>query len=187
MQVGLGTALETLCGQAFGAKRYHLLGKYLQAAVVTQVLVGIAIGIVWWNMYTLLIWVGQDPDIAKMAGLYLRTLTPGLFAQAVIQPVSKYLQTQSVVLPMMICSVITLLIHIPVSYLLVFKAVGFVGGALAVDISYCVLLLQLLAYAAWTTTRDSAERKTWNGFSANSLSLIFPFLRLAVPSGLMLW
>ncbi|CAM6109887.1 unnamed protein product [Calypogeia fissa] len=184
---GLGSALETLCGQAFGAKSYHLLGTYLQAAVAVLVLIGMPITVLWWNMDTVLIWLGQDPTIATMAGLYLRTLTPALFAAAITQPLIKYLQTQSVVLPMMVCSVITFLIHIPISYLLVYEASfgGFCGGAIAVDISYWILLLQLIGYTVWKT-RASEGHKTWNGFSGDALSLIFPFLRLAIPSTLML-
>lgn len=30
MQLGMASALETLCGQAYGAKQYHMLGIYLQ-------------------------------------------------------------------------------------------------------------------------------------------------------------
>ncbi|KAI3965324.1 hypothetical protein MKW92_016556 [Papaver armeniacum] len=30
IMLGMGSALETLCGQAFGAKQYHMLGVYMQ-------------------------------------------------------------------------------------------------------------------------------------------------------------
>jgi Na+-driven multidrug efflux pump len=29
-QLGMASALETLCGQSYGAKQYHMLGIYLQ-------------------------------------------------------------------------------------------------------------------------------------------------------------
>ena len=30
LQLGMSSATETLCGQAFGAKQYHMMGIYLQ-------------------------------------------------------------------------------------------------------------------------------------------------------------
>ena len=31
----MGSALETLCGQAYGAKQYHMLGVHTQRAMLT--------------------------------------------------------------------------------------------------------------------------------------------------------
>uniref|UniRef100_A0A8R7RAA4 Protein DETOXIFICATION n=1 Tax=Triticum urartu TaxID=4572 RepID=A0A8R7RAA4_TRIUA len=36
---GMASALDTLCGQAFGARQYHLLGVYKQRAMLTQSIV----------------------------------------------------------------------------------------------------------------------------------------------------
>ncbi|MQL99013.1 hypothetical protein Taro_031730 [Colocasia esculenta] len=33
-QLGMSSVLETLCGQAFGAKKYSMLGVYLRTAIV---------------------------------------------------------------------------------------------------------------------------------------------------------
>ncbi|PKI45595.1 hypothetical protein CRG98_033911 [Punica granatum] len=36
--LGMASALETLCGQAFGAKRYHMLGIYMQRSFIVLLL-----------------------------------------------------------------------------------------------------------------------------------------------------
>jgi len=40
-------SLETLCGQAFGAARHHLLGVYKQRAMVVLSLVSLPAAAVW--------------------------------------------------------------------------------------------------------------------------------------------
>ncbi|MFQ6640386.1 hypothetical protein Gotur_014332 [Gossypium turneri] len=36
--LGMASALETLCGQAFGAKQYHMLGLYMQRSWIVLLL-----------------------------------------------------------------------------------------------------------------------------------------------------
>lgn len=36
--LGMASALETLCGQAFGAKQHHMLGVYLQRSWIVLIL-----------------------------------------------------------------------------------------------------------------------------------------------------
>ena len=46
--IGLSTALETLCAQAYGARAYLLLGGLLQRALAVQFAVFISIGTFWY-------------------------------------------------------------------------------------------------------------------------------------------
>ncbi|PPD76371.1 hypothetical protein GOBAR_DD26703 [Gossypium barbadense] len=70
-QVGLSGALETLCGQGFGAKTYNMLGIYLQASCIISFLFSIIISILWFYTEPILIFLHQQPDIAKKADAYL--------------------------------------------------------------------------------------------------------------------
>ena len=49
LQVGMAGALETLCGQAFGARQYRLLGVYSQRAMVVLALACVPIVVLWAN------------------------------------------------------------------------------------------------------------------------------------------
>jgi MATE family multidrug resistance protein len=44
---GLASAMETLCGQAYGAKQYELLGIYLQRATFIILIAAVPVGILW--------------------------------------------------------------------------------------------------------------------------------------------
>lgn len=132
----MASALETLCGQAFGAKQYHLLGIYMKRASFVLYLVCIPVAAVWWNMDSLLMFLGQDPRISELAGLYARNLVPTLFAVATLQPLVKFLQAQSVVLPMALFSATTLLLHISLCWFLILKlGIGYRGAAIASNLS----------------------------------------------------
>ncbi|KAG6635459.1 hypothetical protein CIPAW_11G043900 [Carya illinoinensis] len=83
--VGLSGALETLCGQGFGAKLYGMLGIYLQASCIISFIFSIIISIIWFYTEPILIFLHQDTEIAKTAALYLKFLIPGLLAYGFLQ------------------------------------------------------------------------------------------------------
>ncbi|XP_031475742.1 protein DETOXIFICATION 12-like isoform X2 [Nymphaea colorata] len=183
MMLGMASALETLCGQAFGAEQYQKLGLYTQKAIVSLFLVCIPITLLWFYMEKLLILIGQDPKISYEAGKYAVCLIPGLFASALLQPMVKFLQSQSLVLPLLGASIVTLCFHIPVCWLLVFKSsVGHVGAAIAVSLSYWVNVAALSLYIKFAPSC----KKTYTPFSMEALAGICDFLGLAVPSAVMI-
>ncbi|KAJ7559241.1 hypothetical protein O6H91_04G075700 [Diphasiastrum complanatum] len=181
--IGMGSALETLCGQAYGAKQYQLLGVYLQRAVYVLYIASIPILLIWYNMGTILTAVGQDPEISIYAGQYARWLIPSLFAYASLQPIVKFLQTQSLVLPMVVCSAITTAVHIITCWILIIKLeMGNKGAALATSISYWLNVALLILYVKFSVNC----KKTWSGFSKEAFSDLKSFFKLAIPSAVMI-
>ncbi|GMH09427.1 hypothetical protein Nepgr_011268 [Nepenthes gracilis] len=68
---GLAMGMEPLCGQAFGAKRYKLLGLVLQRAVLLLLLASIPISFLWLSMKKILLFCGQEDGIATEAQSYI--------------------------------------------------------------------------------------------------------------------
>ncbi|KAJ6350987.1 hypothetical protein OIU78_006996 [Salix suchowensis] len=101
----MASALETLCGQAYGAQQYRKVGNQTYGAMFSLVLVDLAVSLVWINMGKLLIVIDQDPIIAHEAGRFTLWLIPAIFAYAIFQPLSRYLQVQSITIPMLVISV----------------------------------------------------------------------------------
>lgn len=180
----MASALETLCGQAYGAKQYHHLGLQMHRAIVSLILVCLPLSFIWLSMGRLLIFIGQDPEISLEAGKYARWLIPGLFAYAVNQPLMKFLQAQSLVLPMFLTTSTTLCIHIPLCWVLVFKScLGNVGAALATSISFW---LNVLILGSYVCCAQSCE-KTRVPFSREVFHGMGGFFRLAIASAVMIW
>ncbi|KAK6925313.1 Multi antimicrobial extrusion protein [Dillenia turbinata] len=182
LMTGLASALDTLCGQSYGAKQYHMLGIHMQCAMLILMLVCVPLSFIWANTGTLLIAVGQDDEIASGAEVYARYMIPSIFAVGLLQPLIRFLQTQNIVFPMMISSGFVTLLHIPVCWVLVFKSgLGIRGAALANAISYWFNVFFLALYVKFSPSCA----KTWKGFSTEALHNIPSFLKLAIPSAVM--
>nr|CAB3449645.1 unnamed protein product [Digitaria exilis] len=134
---GMACSLDTLCGQAFGARQHHMLGIYKQRAMVVLALVSVPVAAVWAYTGEILTWCGQDPEIAAGAGSYIRCMIPALFVYGALQCHVRFLQTQNLVVPVMLSSGATALCHPAVCWLLVRGlGMGRNGAALANAISY---------------------------------------------------
>ncbi|XP_048429025.1 protein DETOXIFICATION 12-like isoform X2 [Pyrus x bretschneideri] len=181
--LGMASALETLCGQAYGAEQYQKLGLQTYTAIFSLNLVCLPLSLIWIYMEKLLIFMGQDPVISREAGKFTIWLLPALFAYATLQPLIRYFQTQSLVIPMLISSCATLLFHIPLCWLLVFKSgLNNLGGALAISISYWVNVILLALYMKFS----DACSKTRVPISVEIFHGIGEFFRFAIPSAIMI-
>ncbi|KAL3535344.1 hypothetical protein ACH5RR_003805 [Cinchona calisaya] len=181
--IGLIGALDTFCGQAYGAKQYHMVGIHTQRAMFVLLLVCIPISVLWANAGNVLAFFGQDPEISTEAGLYARYLIPSIFPYALLQCQFKFLQTQNIVIPMMLTSGITTLLHIPICWFLVSRfGLGNKGAALANAISYWINDLFLALYVKFSPSCKS----TWTGFSVEALYNVSKFLKIAIPSAIMI-
>ncbi|XP_059636265.1 protein DETOXIFICATION 16-like [Cornus florida] len=180
--IGMGSALDTFCGQSYGAKQYHMLGIHMQRAMFVLVLVSIPLAFIWGNAGHILVLLGQDPEISAEAGVYARFMIPSIFAFALLQCHVRFLQSQNNVFPMMLSSGITTLLHILICWIMVFKSgLGNRGAALANAISYWINVLLLALYVCFSPSCN----KTWTGFSNKALHDIPKFVRLAIPSAVM--
>ncbi|KAF8364564.1 hypothetical protein HHK36_033464 [Tetracentron sinense] len=174
---------ETLCGQAYGAKQYHMLGVHMQRAMLSLVVVSLPLAFIWFYTSNILIALGQDLEISINAGTFVRWMIPSLLAYGLLQCINRFLQTQNIVFPMMICSGITASFHILVCWVLVFNSgLRTNGAALANTISNWINVLQLVIYIKFSP----ACTRTWTGFSKEALHDILSFLMLAIPSAIMI-
>ncbi|GKV38308.1 hypothetical protein SLEP1_g46232 [Rubroshorea leprosula] len=180
--VGLSGALETLCGQGFGAKLYRMLGIYLQASCIISCFFAVIISVLWFYTEPILILLKQDAQISETAALYMKFLMPGVFAYGFLQNIQRFLQTQSMVMPLVLLSVIPMVIHFGIVYVLVnWTSLGYKGAPLAASISLWISCLVLAIYVM----SSKKFKHTWEGFSFEPFCFILTDLRLALPSAAM--
>ncbi|XP_048228450.1 protein DETOXIFICATION 16 isoform X2 [Ricinus communis] len=180
--LGMGAALETLCGQAYGAKQYHMLGVHMQRAMLVLALVNIPISLLWSCTEPIFRFLKQDPQISMFAGIYARCLIPAIIPYGFLQCQLRFLQTQNNVLPLVLSTGITSLVHVVVCWTLVFGfGFGNEGAALSISISYWTNVLILAIYIKFSPSCQ----ETWTGFSMQGTKNLFSFLKLGIPSALM--
>lgn len=70
MQLGMGSALETLCGQAFGAGQIRMLGVYMQRSWVILMTTAFVLLPIYIFAPPILMFFGESPDISRAAGRF---------------------------------------------------------------------------------------------------------------------
>ncbi|KAF0898438.1 hypothetical protein E2562_007274 [Oryza meyeriana var. granulata] len=179
--LGMGSALETLCGQAFGAGQVAMLGVYLQRSWIILLGATLLMVPVYLLAEPLLLFLGQDPEVARAAGRFTLYILPGAFAFAVNFPTAKFLQAQSKVAVLAWIGVASLLFHTLVSYLAVsVLGWGLPGAAAAYVLSQWAVALGQVAYIiGWC-------KDGWRGWSMAAFRDLGAFLRLSIESAVML-
>ncbi|XP_073159276.1 protein DETOXIFICATION 14-like isoform X2 [Henckelia pumila] len=179
---GMASALETLCGQAYGAEQYSQVGTYAYAAVVCLFMVCLPVSLLWIYTQKLLEFMGQDHLISEEAGKFAVWLIPSLFPYAILQSLTRYLQTQSLILPMLVSSVATLLINLPLCWAFVFKLkLGNTGAAVSIGLSYWINVIFLGFYVKYSCVCS----QTRASFSKDVFGSFKDFFQYAIPSATM--
>ncbi|KAL5130607.1 Protein DETOXIFICATION 40 [Glycine soja] len=183
LMLGMGSAVETLCGQAYGAKKFDMLGIYLQRSTVLLTLAGIILTIIYIFSEPILIFLGESPRIASAAALFVYGLIPQIFAYAVNFPIQKFLQAQSIVAPSAYISTATLLVHLVLSYFVVYEVgLGLLGASLVLSVSWWIIVIAQFAYIV----KSEKCKHTWRGFSFQAFSGLPEFFKLSAASAVML-
>ncbi|KAG2246943.1 hypothetical protein Bca52824_086571 [Brassica carinata] len=183
LMLGMGSAVETLCGQAFGGRKYEMLGVYLQRSIVLLTLNGVLLTSIYVFSENILLFLGQSPEIASAASLFVYGLIPQIFAYAVNFPIQKFLQSQSIVAPSAYISTATLFVHLLLSWLAIYKlGIGLLGASLVLSLSWWIIVA---AQCVYIVTSERC-RETWGWFSVQAFSGLPSFFKLSAASAVML-
>ncbi|XP_021740293.1 protein DETOXIFICATION 27-like [Chenopodium quinoa] len=180
--LGMASALETLCGQAFGAKKLHMLGIYMQRSWIVLFLCCFLLLPFYVFATPLLKLAGQPDDIAELTGLVAAWLIPLHFSFAFVFPVQRFLQSQLKTAIIAWVSFAAFFVHIFMSWLLVYVFnMGIIGLCVTLNVSWWILFFGEMAYVAWGGCPE-----TWSGFSWQAFVGLWEFVKLSAASGVML-
>lgn len=189
---GISTALDTLCPQAFGAKKYHLVGDYMQKCILFTSVLMLPILIVWiffgYQLITLLL---PDKETAHLAANYLRYISFGIPAYILFECGKRFLQAQGI----FHVSTYVLLLAAPLNLImniLFVHSYGYVGAPIAVAINYWVMAIGLFLFTYWfvdetNTVTGIHPLKCWRGLDLkNAANDWLQLISLAIPGLIML-
>jgi len=177
----MASALETLCGQAYGAKQHQMLGIYLQRSFTVLFCCALLLLPMFIFAEPMLRILGQSAEVAARTGLVARWLIPMHMSFVFQFSLLKFLQCQLKTAVIAWSSAMALVVHAIISWVFVYKVgVGVVGTALTLDVSWWTSVFILYGYVAW-----GGCPVTWNGFSWLAFSELWDFFKLAVATGIM--
>ncbi|ETV96278.1 hypothetical protein H310_10451 [Aphanomyces invadans] len=145
--IGLATAMDTLCAQAYGAGNLRHIGLYLQTGTV--VLGAAFVPIFLANFYSadILVYLNQPEDVAALSGSFSRILAFGLPFLYAYELLKKVLQAQNIALPMLYSAILCNMVNVVMGYLLVnHTPCGYLGAAISRTLGNMALPLSLLPY-----------------------------------------
>lgn len=177
---GLAMGMEPICYQAYGAKRWTIMTKTYKKTLFLLLAAAFPISLLWLNMEPILLWLGQDENVAAAAKIYIKYSIPDLIAQAHFHPLRTFLRTQNINKPLTISVIVAMLLHCPINYfLVVYLHMGVRGVALASVCNTLNVTLGLLLYVFLSKT----SIRPWDGNIASTFSEGWqPLLALAGPS-----
>ncbi|KAL5707621.1 Protein DETOXIFICATION 23 [Ranunculus cassubicifolius] len=181
--LGMASALETLCGQAYGAKQHHMLGIYLQRSWVVLTICSLILLPVFLLASPLLKFLGQEDEIAHVAGYISVWFIPIILAFVVSFTCQMYLQSQSKNKIISYLAAFSLIIHLFFSWLLTAKFKwGLSGAMFSASLAFWIPNVGQLVYIFGGWCPD-----TWKGFSWLAFSDLWPVIKLSLSSGVMVW
>ncbi|KAK6150387.1 hypothetical protein DH2020_015319 [Rehmannia glutinosa] len=173
---GMGSALETLCGQAYGAGQIDMLGVYMQRSWVILLATSVLLTLIYVFAEPILLLLGQDKDISRVAAQYSLWMIPQLYAYAMNFPIAKFLQAQSKIMAMAWISAVALVLHVLFSWLFMLRlGWGMAGGAWVLNLSWWFIVVGQLVYI-FSGTCDRA----WSGFSWQAFQNLWGFVKLSI-------
>ncbi|XP_059511327.1 multidrug and toxin extrusion protein 1-like isoform X2 [Stegostoma tigrinum] len=181
--VGLSSACDTLISQTFGSKNLKRIGVILQRGILILLLTCFPCWALFINIEHILLAFKQPPEVANLTQLYVKIFIPGLPATFLYELETRYLQNQGIILPQIFTGLVANIFNAVVNYILLYVLTLGVSGSAAANVAsqYCQVIL-LFIYIRW----KKLYVETWKGWSIDCLQEWGSFIKLAIPSMLML-
>ena len=178
---GLSTSLDTLCAQAYGSGKKQLVGLQMQRMIYFLWVITIPVGVVWLCSDMILRRIVPEPEVARLAGLYLKIILCGAPGYAAFESSKRFFQAQG----LFSASLYVLLVCAPLNAFMNWFFVwqlgwGFKGAPIAVAITHWLLPIGLLLYVRFVD-----GMACWPGFTTRALKNWGPMIKLALPGVIM--
>ncbi|KIK58000.1 hypothetical protein GYMLUDRAFT_45564 [Collybiopsis luxurians FD-317 M1] len=177
--MGFASALDTVLPSAWTSERPELVGLWTQRMTLIVGLTLVPIIALWLNAEAVLLKLNQEPEVAKLAALYLRYMCIGIPAFAFNCVSRRYLQCQGLFSVPTRIIIVVAPINVLLNYLLVWgppaTRLGFIGAPIATSISYYLLALSYMVYGIFWV-----DRKAWYPITLSNLRGVFGLRNLSL-------
>lgn len=180
--LGMSSATETLCGQAFGAGQYHMMGIYLQRSWIVDIIS--ATILVPLFIFTTQIFkvFGEEEAISVESGPIALWMIGILYSFVFALTIQMFLQAQLKNMIVGILSASSFAIHLLLSWTFVGILDWGVPGAMGAFITSSWLMVfgeYVYVFGGWCPN-------TWKGFTKAAFYDLLPVIKLSISSGVML-
>ncbi|KAG1686668.1 hypothetical protein DVH05_006397 [Phytophthora capsici] len=179
------SALNTLCGQSWGAGNRELTGIWLQFGIVITTLLSIPVAIWYWCVGYVLEYTTDDQEVITLATTFSRVLTGSILPSLLYCCLRQYLQAVGILLPTTVVGVVSIFVAAGSNYVLIYgigswHGLGFVGSPIATVIASWFQPIALFSYAI---LYKHHHHRAWYGWNIHALTMnrFRSFVRVAGP------
>ena len=179
--IGMAGGVETLASQAFGSNNNYLAGKYLHRAQIVITVVFLFQLIVFLNIDTILMFIGQSEATSRYAATFIKAYLPGIYVYSNVELLRRYLSAQGIYTMLAVVQMITFVTHILCFHVFVnIFDLNLYGVAISANITYSLQLIMCLIYINYKG--DVVKPGSWTFYNKDSFKGIGEFLRYGLPS-----
>ncbi|KAJ2597258.1 ethionine resistance protein [Coemansia sp. RSA 1722] len=178
---GLLSAMDTFCSTSFTASEDKtLVGFHFQRGIISVFTHLFVVAPILWSAEKILLAINQQPEIARLSGVYLRIQILGTLPSSLFEASKRYLQAQGIVRAGTVIVMVVTPIHWFNNFYLVRSqthGIGFVGAPIVNVISNWLMFLGALVYI-----RNSRAIEAWGGWTRSAFHNMSEYYRLAIPA-----
>lgn len=177
---GLYTASDTLSPQAFGAGNMKEVGYLAVRGYLASLMVVLPITILLvFYMKSMLLSIGEDSESVSHACSWFNIYAFSIPFYALYQVTTKFLSAQNQMQPLVVCSLVSTCVVLPISLYTFGVSYGYIGTAIAMIVYQVFQSLSLIAYIHVLQPHDPS---TWPGLyeAFKNAILLKPFLSYMV-------
>lgn len=185
---GLASSLDTFLPQAYGAKKYHLVGLIFQRCAVLISTIMIFVCISWWIWAeSLLVGFLPDKQSAIYAAQYLKVTSFGIPGYILFETGKRFLQSQGIfdasTYVLFVCAPLNAIMNYTFVWVLNF---GYIGAPIAVSINYTLMAFGLFLYTI-KTNNEINPMKCWTKFEIKKVFRNWgELIKLSIPNLIMI-
>jgi MATE family multidrug resistance protein len=185
MMNGFATALDTLLSQSFGALDFVSYKMWTKTGFLLMFLLSVVMGGLLALCEPVMVLLGQDKELAHMAGQFCVRLTPGIFPFYGSIVLTKFFQIQNILLVSVVVGFVANMFNVLANYVLIYKTgLGFLGAPWATTLCRFFQFFAAVAYCYWK--KGTRLKDTWPSMRQERLGSFSRFFSLAIPGAVML-
>ncbi|KAL0574625.1 ethionine resistance protein, partial [Marasmius crinis-equi] len=177
--LGFASALDTLLPSAWTSDHPQLVGIWTQRMMVVTTVALIPIVALWLNSEAILLLLRQDPEVARLASIYIRWMCMGLPAFTFNSVSRRYFMCQDLFIVPGYIIVAVAPINALLNYLFVWGPevirLGFIGAPIATATSYYLISISYVIYGAYF-----APKKAWHPITMSMFKDLWLIVKLGL-------
>ncbi len=184
---GFAWAVTPMIASALGQEDERQVRRVTRMGLWLSIGFGLLLVPVFFVMEPIMLAIGQEPDVARQAGIYMPYLGLGLIPALLVQVLKSYLAALELTRAILLAVIGAACMNAVINYLLIFgnfgmPELGIEGAGFASLASHLVSLIALLAYAL----RKRPEHELLKNFHRSDPEAMRDVFRLGLPIGLTL-